>query len=116
MVLPQCTKFWYGGQPIALNKQNEAEFLQEAYEIGRKGLRVLAIARGTSLQDLVYLGLVGITDPPRPLVRESIEMLRSSGVLVKMVTGDSQETAMAIVHLDMGKEGFLGSKGMTIVF
>lgn len=96
MVLPQCTKFWYGGQPITLSKQNEAEFLQEAYEIGRKGLRVLAIARGSSFQDLVYLGLVGITDPPRPLVRESIEMLRASGVMVKMVTGDAQETAMAI--------------------
>uniref|UniRef100_A0A1Q3F825 Calcium-transporting ATPase n=3 Tax=Culex tarsalis TaxID=7177 RepID=A0A1Q3F825_CULTA len=96
MVLPQCTKFWYGGQAITLSKQNEAEFLQEAYEIGRKGLRVLAIAKGSSFQDLVYMGLVGITDPPRPLVRESIEMLRASGVLVKMVTGDAQETAMAI--------------------
>lgn len=62
-------------------------------------MRVLALAKGKSLQDLVYMGIVGITDPPRPLVRESIEMLRQSGVRVKMVTGDSQETAIAVGKL-----------------
>lgn len=99
MVLPQCTRYKYGGQIIPLTKQTEAEFLAEAYEVGRKGLRVLALAKGKSLQDLVYLGIVGITDPPRPLVRESIEILRQSSVSVKMVTGDSQETAVAVANL-----------------
>lgn len=96
MVLPQCTKFLYNGQAMALTKQSESEYLSEAYEIGRKGLRVLALAKGRSLTDLVFLGIVGITDPPRPLVRESIEILNHSGVRVKMVTGDSHETAVAI--------------------
>lgn len=96
MLLPQCTRFMYNGQVMPLTKQNEAEYLSEAYEIGRKGLRVLALARGKSLQDLVFFGIVGITDPPRPLVRESIEILNRSGVRVKMVTGDAQETALAI--------------------
>lgn len=96
MLLPQCTKYQFGSQILTMTKQNEADFLAEAYEIGRKGLRVLALAKGKSLQDLIYCGLVGITDPPRPLVRESIGMLMQSGVRVKMVTGDSQETAMAI--------------------
>lgn len=99
MVLPQCTRYKYGGQIVPLTKQIESEFLAEAYEIARKGLRVLALAKGKSLQELVYLGIVGITDPPRPLVRESIEILRQSGVSVKMVTGDSQETAVAIANL-----------------
>lgn len=48
------------------------------------------------MQDLIFMGIVGITDPPRPLVRETVELLRQSGVRVKMVTGDSQETAVAI--------------------
>ncbi|KAH8360651.1 hypothetical protein KR200_011177, partial [Drosophila serrata] len=95
-LLPQCTKYQFGTQTVPLTKQNESEFLAEAYEIGRKGLRVLALAKGRSMQDLIYCGLVGITDPPRPLVRESIEMLMQSGVRVKMVTGDAQETALAI--------------------
>lgn len=99
ILLPQCTKYQYGGQIATLTKQNEAEFLSESYEIGKKGLRVLALAKGKSFQDLVFLGVIGITDPPRPLVRESIEMLQASGVRVKMVTGDAQETAMAIANL-----------------
>lgn len=56
----------------------------------------MALAKGKSLQDLIFMGVVGLTDPPRPLVRESIELLRQSGVRVKMVTGDSQETAVAV--------------------
>jgi Ca2+-transporting ATPase len=54
------------------------------------------MARGASLQDLAYMGLVGICDPPRPFVRESIQILLQSGVKVKLVTGDAQETATAI--------------------
>ncbi|XP_026463136.1 calcium-transporting ATPase type 2C member 1-like [Ctenocephalides felis] len=98
-ILPQCTKFASPGSIIQLSKQKEQEILGEAFEIGRKGLRVIAFARGTSLQDLVYLGLVGICDPPRPYVRESIAMLVQSGVHVKMVTGDAHETAVAIASL-----------------
>lgn len=37
MLLPQCTKYMYGGQAVALTKQHEAEFLSEAYQIGTKG-------------------------------------------------------------------------------
>ncbi|CAO1421189.1 unnamed protein product [Diamesa hyperborea] len=99
MLLPQCTKFYFNGQHMPLTKQNEAEYLSESYEIGRKGLRALALAKGRSLNDLVFLGIVGITDPPRPLVRESIEILNRSGVRVKMVTGDAQETALAVAQL-----------------
>ncbi len=57
---------------------------------------VVAMARGTSLNDLVFVGMVGICDPPRPFVREAIQTLVQSGVKVKLVTGDAQETAVAI--------------------
>ena len=43
-----------------------------------------------------FVGLVGITDPPRPGVRDSIKTLQMSGVNVKMVTGDAEPTARAI--------------------
>jgi P-type E1-E2 ATPase len=48
------------------------------------------------LDDLIFVGMVGILDPPRHGVRESIRTLQGSGVSVKMLTGDSQETACAI--------------------
>lgn len=57
------------------------------------------MARGTSLQDLVFMGVVGICDPPRPHVREAITTLINGGVKVKLVTGDAQETATAIGRL-----------------
>jgi cation transport ATPase len=57
---------------------------------------VVGMARGPTLTELVYMGLVGICDPPRPQVRDAIQTLLSCGIRVKMVTGDAQETAIAI--------------------
>ncbi|KAL1129418.1 hypothetical protein AAG570_013945 [Ranatra chinensis] len=98
-VLQQCNRYVWNGQMQPLNSKKEQEILAEAYEIGRKGLRVVGMARGASLQELIYMGLVGICDPPRPQVRESIQTLLNSGIKVKMVTGDAQETAVAIASM-----------------
>ncbi|KAF3426127.1 hypothetical protein E2986_01858 [Frieseomelitta varia] len=98
-ILPLCTKYSVNGQVYSLNQKKDEEFLTEAYDIGQQGLRVIGLARGTSLQDLMYVGLVGICDPPRPHVRESITTLINSGVKVKMVTGDAKETASAIASM-----------------
>jgi Ca2+-transporting ATPase len=56
------------------------------------------MASGTSFEDLCYVGIVGIIDPPREGVREAIDSLKRSGVQVKMITGDAQETAKAIAN------------------
>ncbi|CAH2006061.1 unnamed protein product [Acanthoscelides obtectus] len=98
-ILPKCVQYsWNGGvQPLSAAKQQE--FMAEAHEVAKKGLRVIAMARGHTLNELVYMGLVGICDPPRPLVREAICILKESGVQVKMVTGDSMDTAIAIAQL-----------------
>ncbi|KAK9688289.1 Cation transporter/ATPase, N-terminus [Popillia japonica] len=98
-ILPKCTKFAQNGTHQQLNNKKEQEFMAEAHEIGRKGLRVLALAKGSSLQELVYVGMVGICDPPRQYVRESITTLLQSGVQVKMVTGDAMDTAVAIAQM-----------------
>lgn len=45
---------------------------------------------------LTFLGLVGMIDPPRVGVKEAVATLTSSGVAVKMITGDSKETAVSI--------------------
>ncbi|XP_044583033.1 calcium-transporting ATPase type 2C member 1 isoform X1 [Cotesia glomerata] len=98
-ILAQCTKYSANGQLYPLNQKKEKEFATEAYEIGQQGLRVIGLARGSSLQDLVYVGLIGICDPPRDGVRDAISLLLNSGVKVKMVTGDAKETAGAIATM-----------------
>lgn len=79
-----------------MTDNKKEEFIAESHEIERKGLRVITMAKGRTLQELTYMGIVGICDPPRPLVREAIAILKESGVQVKMVTGDSMDTAVAI--------------------
>lgn len=59
-------------------------------------LPVLALAYGADMNALIFAGMVGIMDPPREGVREAIYTLMGSGVNVKMVTGDSEQTAKAV--------------------
>lgn len=57
---------------------------------------VIALAWGRDLQSLCYAGIIGIFDPPRVGCVEAVEVVQSAGVHVKMITGDSLETACSI--------------------
>ncbi len=75
-----------------------------------EGLRVLAFAyreaKGnkeiTSVEeaekDMIFLGLIGLEDPPRPEVPEAIKKCRKAGIRIIMITGDSSRTALAIAR------------------
>jgi magnesium-transporting ATPase (P-type) len=76
-------------------------------DLGRSGLRVLAAARRPvsaemgaltvdDLDDLEFLGVWGILDPPRPEAVEAIADCHTAGISVKMITGDHAGTAVAI--------------------
>lgn len=76
-------------------------------ELASKGLRVLALAmkvmnngnhpkREEVECNLNFLGYIGIQDPPREGVAESIQICEKAGILVRMVTGDHPSTAKAI--------------------
>jgi Ca2+-transporting ATPase len=62
------------------------------------GLRVLAMAYGPTLDDLIFVGLIGMEDPPRDGVADAVRQLRCGGVKVLMLTGDSKETALVIAR------------------
>ena len=77
-------------------------------ELSSTGLRVLAAARRSAhdhelgsleladVDDLTFLGVVGIIDPPRPEATEAIAKAHEAGIRVEMITGDHVGTAVAI--------------------
>jgi magnesium-transporting ATPase (P-type) len=92
----------------------DASFWKEKIEkLGADGLRVLAAAvriadpKQSELaisdldKEMVFLGLVGIVDPPRPEAIEAIKVCKRAGIQVKMITGDHVDTARAIAQ-EMG--------------
>ena len=73
--------------------------------MAEQGLRVLAVATKTTdspdagpYEDLTFLGLVGMADPPRSDVAEAIGRCRDAGMKVVMVTGDHAATARSIAR------------------
>ncbi|KAM6223816.1 calcium-transporting ATPase type 2C member 2 [Rhynchocyon petersi] len=95
-VIRHCTTYNHAGLALPLTPQQQALSVQEAQRMASLGLRVLALASGPELEQLTFLGLVGIIDPPRAGVSEAVRVLSESGVSVKMITGDALETALAI--------------------
>lgn len=92
---------------------------QVVEEMGSKGLRVLAFARRSAPSDqqtldhhhvtenLIFLGLQGMIDPPRPEVIAAVQKCRQAGVAVKMITGDHVLTGSAVarqIGLDSGQD------------
>ncbi|CAF5071571.1 unnamed protein product, partial [Rotaria socialis] len=67
----------YHGTPVQLTDENIREFLMDSNQMAAKGLRVIAMAIGTSLDDLVYVGMVGIIDPERPQVALAVSQLKA---------------------------------------
>ena len=64
-----------------------------------RGLRVLAGAwRSANEAHPVFLGLIGLRDPPRPGVGEAVRALRRAGIRFTMLTGDQERTAQAIAR------------------
>ncbi len=76
---------------------------EAAREMGRRGLRVLAVAtgKGREEKELSFLGLIGMADPPRTDAAEAVARARRAGIQTVMITGDNAETARAIA-IEMG--------------
>ncbi len=102
MILPLCTRQRQNDQVIAIGEAERQGILDQAQVMAKQSLRVLAIAEKTdtdnihSVDDLTFLGLIGMMDPPRPEAREAIATCVEAGVNVVMITGDHPLTAQAV--------------------
>ena len=83
-----------------LSSDDRAHWLERAEAGAVGGYRVLALAAGTGEgeQDLEFLGLVLLWDPPRPEVPDAIRNAQRAGVRVLLVTGDHPGTARAVAR------------------
>ncbi|GLT28687.1 hypothetical protein SLA2020_035990 [Shorea laevis] len=115
IVLAACTQYLDANDNLLAIDENKGAFFRNAIEdMATRSLRCVAIAYRSyeservptdeeeltrwalPEDDLVLLAIVGIKDPCRPGVRDSVRLCQIAGVKVRMVTGDNLKTAKAI--------------------
>lgn len=103
-ILALCKSYYNrNGDIVKLTPQVIESINSTVNSFADDGLRVLAFAKSnkafeTEPKDLIFCGLMGMNDPPRPQIRSSIQSLIRGGVHLIMITGDSEKTAYNIAQ------------------
>ena len=114
-LIEKCTYAYINGKKKKLTMEGKEKILKKCEELSNNALRSLAFAYKTEKlklseveEDLIFLGIVGMIDPPRREVMASIKSCHEAGIRVIMITGDHKATAVAIAKkLGIYKEGDL---------
>jgi Ca2+-transporting ATPase len=106
VVLSRCNNVLVDGTLLPLYENIRTRILLANDEMAEKGLRVLAMAyknldggdfsEERVENELVFIGLVGMMDPPRTEAIDAVAQCKSAGIDVIMITGDHKLTAMAV--------------------
>jgi len=99
-----------GGDVVPMTDSDRAEISEAAVNMGEDALRVIAMAHrdfpeksgkltDEDIQDnLTFIGLAGMADPPRSEAKEAIALCGQAGIKVKMITGDNRVTAESVAR------------------
>ncbi len=112
-LLDICDRVWSEGNIEPLNEEWTSRIEKANNNLAKEGMRVLGVAMKSidSLpesekednfeRDLIFVGLAGMIDPPRPEVRDAVAECRTAGIRPVMITGDHPLTALNIAR-DLG--------------
>jgi Ca2+-transporting ATPase len=110
-VLEFCSEILEDGEAKRLTQRKKEEILKVGTQMASEALRVLAFAYRTIEEEtpdnfkgkirqksaaLVFVGLAGMIDPPRPEAKNAVQLCKRAGIKVVMATGDHKLTAEAI--------------------
>ena len=115
VLLVHCSQELVGDEPRALSDARRAAIVQANDELAGRALRTLGVAAralpADALQhddvdegleeELVFLGLIGMIDPPREEAKEAVARARGAGIRPIMITGDHPKTA-GVIARDLG--------------
>lgn len=114
-IISKCSFEILNGRLIELTKERKSKLLISSALLEKDALRVLGFAykqinkkSEAKEESLIFIGFMGMIDPPRKEVKGAIAQCKSAGICVKIITGDSALTATAI-----GKE--IGITGQVLV-
>lgn len=108
IVLERCSHVEEDGKLVFITDENRKEILDDLKNMTSEALRVLALAYRKMAPEedfqskhsletgLIYVGLVGMMDPPRKEAKEAVSLCEKAGIKVVMITGDNKDTAAAI--------------------
>ncbi len=104
VILGRCTKILIDGKVQELSKKHKEEIIAANKQMGLSALRVLGFAykphkeinKTPTEQDLVFIGLAGMIDPPRKEAFEAVRLCKKAHMRAIMITGDHKDTAFAI--------------------
>lgn len=104
-IIGNCKYQLVGGKHIELTEEKKKEILEIGYGFGSNALRVLGLAyknidenfdKADIELEQVFVGLVGMMDPPREEAKLAIKKCFEAGIRPKMITGDHKVTAVAV--------------------
>ena len=100
ILLEKCKYVLNGINTRPLTEKDKKKILDMNDQMASKALRVLAFAYSdsNSEKDLVFLGLMGMIDPPREGVKKSVRIAKKAGIRTLIITGDNALTAKAIAE------------------
>jgi Ca2+-transporting ATPase len=103
VIVERATRYHTAAGPITLRDEDRARLLEENRDLARGGFRVLAVGwgpmaaiKGATVEELTFLGFVGLADPVRPEVAGAIAACREAGIRTIMLTGDQELTALTV--------------------